>query len=218
MFINVEEKDFINNSSWASIEDIGFMDYESDYDDSRHLAKKYHGEQMYGSFPYTKHLNDVDQALRRFGYDPNTDDSKKMYDDKYLCLAWDLTTAAWLHDIVEDTKVTSGHISMKFNYRVAGLVHAVTNPQGGNRAWRASKVYPKIISTPNAIILKLADRIANVESCVSTGSGLINMYAKEWDGFQAKYRVKGEHDKMWKHVDGLIKENRSFRKPKRSRV
>ncbi len=217
MYIKVAKEDFKNNSSWLPIEEVGYMDYEYDYNDGRRLAKKYHGEQMYGKYPYTKHLNDVEQVLRRFGYDPDTKDLENKYDIEYMCLAWDLITAAWLHDIVEDTQVTSSDISRRFNHRVAGLVHAVTNPQGGNRAWRASKVYPKIINTPNALILKLADRIANVESCVSTGSSLINMYAKEWDGFKSKYRVKGEHEEMWRHIDRLIKENRSFRKPKRGR-
>jgi (p)ppGpp synthase/HD superfamily hydrolase len=205
----VEQDDFEMTRSNLPLDEVGFMDYESDYKDARSLAKKYHGMQKYGSHPYTKHLNDVDQALRRFGYDPdNGDDESRM-------LAWDLVTAAWLHDIIEDTSVTRSQISRKFNHRVAGMVYAVTNPQGGNRKWRASKVYPKITRTPHALTLKLADRVANVESCVENKSGLINMYKKEWKDFKSKYRnyadpaqpwyKPGEHEDMWKALDKMLR-------------
>jgi (p)ppGpp synthase/HD superfamily hydrolase len=184
---------------------------EKQFITAKNLARKAHGQQKYGKHPYTYHLSKVEHALKRFGYDTDQDDPEQ----EQLC--WDLVTAAWLHDIIEDTSVTRVEISREFNHRVASLVWAVTNPQGGNRAWRASKVYPKIKNTPYALILKLADRIANAEECVKTGSGLINMYAKEWGGFQAKYRIKGEHKEMWNHVDRLIRENKSFKKPKGNR-
>jgi len=212
--MTAEQDEFKRNNSHLPIEEVGYMDWESDYEDAKRIAGKYHRNQKYGNHPYTKHLNDVEQVLRRFGYDPDTDDWKKRNDEDYMTLSWDLVTAAWLHDIVEDTPVTSSQISRKFNHRVAGLVHAVTNPSGGNRKWRASKVYPKIKSTPHALTLKLADRIANVENCVKTGSGLINMYKKEWKGFQEKYRnyadpslpehKPGEHEEMWKTLDKML--------------
>jgi (p)ppGpp synthase/HD superfamily hydrolase len=181
----------------------GLDKYREGFNKARELAARAHGEQKYGKYPYTYHLKKVEEALRRFGYDPDSAE-----DEDHVALSWDLVTAAWLHDVIEDTQVTRSEISQQFNHRVASLVWAVTNPVGGNRAWRASKVYPKIINTPYALILKLADRIANVEASVETKSGLINMYAKEWDAFQSKYRIKGEHDDMWKYIDRLIRENR----------
>jgi (p)ppGpp synthase/HD superfamily hydrolase len=204
---------FIQGLEEQALQEMELTICEAKFLEAKELAAEAHGEQKYGEHPYTYHLNWVEKSIRSFGYDP----SDTSQDHEHQVLSWDLITAAWLHDIVEDTHITRADISKRFNHRIASLVWAVTNPQGGNRAWRASKVYPKIKNTPHALILKLGDRVANVESCVETGSGLINMYAKEWDGFQAKYRVKGEHDLIWKYIDKLIKENRSFKKPRRGK-
>jgi (p)ppGpp synthase/HD superfamily hydrolase len=190
----------------------GVEKYTEDFEKAKELATKAHGDQKYGGYPYTYHLSKVEQALRRFGYDPDEATSEE---DRSLY--WDLITAAWLHDIIEDTHVTRDEIAREFNHRVSSLVWAVTNPQGGNRAWRASKVYPKIINTPYALVLKLADRIANVESCVENQSGLIQMYLKEWDGFESKYRVRGTYDKMWRHLERTLRDNKHLARKRRSK-
>jgi (p)ppGpp synthase/HD superfamily hydrolase len=183
------------------LDEVGFMDYEVDFKDAKKIAEKMHEKQKYGKHPYSYHLNAVAQALKRFGYDPEGKGS-----DEHIMLSWDLVTAAWLHDIVEDTPLSQTEISRRFNSRVSGLVHAVTNPSGGNRAWRASQVYPKIKYTPNALTLKLADRIANLEESRKTGSRLINMYRKEWKSFEEKYKsfVIREDFPMWYRVEELI--------------
>lgn len=154
---------------------------------AKKFAVKYHGDQKYGGeFPYAIHLQAVESVLLRFN----------IFDV-------DLRAAAWLHDTLEDTTARYEDIETLFNGRVAGIVSAVTEPKGGNRAWRHEQTYPKIRLSTDAVIVKLADRIANVES----GGSLNDMYRKEYPAFKrALYRDNDyEHIlAMWSYLDTLL--------------
>ncbi len=164
------------------------------------LAEEYHAEQKYSSgAPYVHHLLHVQQVLFRFGYNPFG-----VGDDAHLKLSENLAVAAILHDIVEDTDFSLKDVKSAFGKRVASLVNGVTNEPGVNRKERHRKTYPKTKRIPGAIILKLADRIANVEACLALGDSRIGMYRKEWVSFQEALRVEGEHERMWRHLDLLI--------------
>lgn len=113
--------------------------------------------------------------------------------------------ARWLHDAVEDTDMTVAQVELMFGKRVADLVYRVTNEQGKNRRERHEKTYPKILASDDAITLKLADRIANVEASIETSDNdKIGMYLKEYEGFRNKLHKDGTHDAMWRHLDFLL--------------
>lgn len=167
------------------------------------FALERHDDQMYGRKPYHVHLLDVINVLRRF----------IDWDD----LNQELIDAAWLHDVVEDTETRIEEVRARFGDRVTALVHAVTNEDGPNRKERHLRTYPKIRETSGAIILKLADRIANLEQCVSHDrvgrrpGKLFRMYHREWNDFQKELRgrCRGEGtlgEAMWEHIDTLIAE------------
>ncbi len=153
--------------------------------------------QLYGNLPYTHHLQDVEDVLRRFG---EPEDSE-------------LLIAAWLHDIVEDTDVKIRDVEENFGEEVARIVAAVTSEPGVNRKVRNSLTYPKIRDAGAfAVRLKLADRIANMEN----GGGSLKMYLKEYPDFRhalyvgASSDVNSEHDRllnasMWGRLDFLVK-------------
>lgn len=147
-----------------------------------------HAGQTYGSgLPYTHHLAAVEQVLRRFNI---TDES--------------LLTASWLHDVVEDTETKLKEIEEMFGPEVARLVHAVTNEDGPNRKTRHALTYPKIREAGDkAIRLKLADRIANVES----GGNLIGMYKKEYDDFRRALYTPNQAEDMWAHLDSILRKD-----------
>jgi (p)ppGpp synthase/HD superfamily hydrolase len=111
-----------------------------------------------------------------------------------------LLTAAWLHDVVEDAGVKVKELAEMFNDRVSQLVEAVTNESGANRKIRAALTYPKIRAIPDAVRLKLADRIANVEH----GGKLVEMYRREYDDFRRALYSPGQWEEMWSHLDGLL--------------
>lgn len=146
--------------------------------------------QLYGVLPYTHHLQEVEQTLRGFGEE-----------------SLDMLTAAWLHDIVEDTDVKLRDIEENFGEDVAFLVGAVTSEEGPNRKVRNALTYPKIRAAgPRAIRLKLADRIANV----SSGGGSVRMYAREYADFRhGLWTDDRENIAMWAWLDRLISAARS---------
>ena len=176
---------------------------------ARTVAEHAHGDQTYaGIYPYMKHLEDVVDVLRRFGQSsrsPISDPSIAQY-------PWTptLVMAAYLHDTLEDTLLSYSDIRKEFGERVAEIVYAVTNERGRNRKERHEKTYPKILADEDAITLKIADRIANIEH----GGRLVGMYRKEWPEFSKIFEShipplgSGPWDRrlrhMWDHLTKLM--------------
>lgn len=133
------------------------------------LACDAHTGQTYGTRPYVRHLAHVESVLLRFSFSD-----------------YDLLAAAWLHDTIEDTSVSYLQITEQFGDNVALLVYAVTDGEGTNRRERKAASYAKMVKYPRAIILKLADRVANTESSLVSGDQLIGMYRKEYPAFREK--------------------------------
>ena len=155
---------------------------------ARFFAATKHGSQQYAfGLPYSHHLYAVENIIRLF-----VEPSHPFFQE--------LLEAAWLHDVVEDTPTKLKEISEMFGDRVAELVGAVTNEPGPSRKVRHALTYPKIRRFQEAVILKLADRIANVQQ----GGKLTEMYAKEYEDFRWALYTPGEADKMWSHLDGLL--------------
>lgn len=155
---------------------------------ARIFAAWAHDEQTYGDDPYLKHLDDVVAVLRRFGYnDP------------------ELLAAGYLHDVIEDTETTRDDLEATFGSRVADLVDAVTDGEGNNRAARKARPYRLIPGVTGAVLLKVADRIANCEAalalaCSVSGaarSSLIGMYRQEQKNFEKALRGPSEVERMF---------------------
>lgn len=161
---------------------------------ARYFAELCHAGQSYNDeVPYTVHLDAAVTVLKRFG----------IHDPVMLC-------AGFLHDVIEDTGRSYGEIKKRFGEAVAELVYAVTNELGRNRRERAYKTYPKLRASCEARILKLADRIANVEYGAANEGGKNDMYRDEFDDF---YKAVYPHDavvvdsverRMWEHLARLL--------------
>lgn len=151
--------------------------------------------QLYGGvLPYTHHLQEVAGVLLT-----------------HLVKAdEDLIVSAWLHDVIEDCEVKEKTIRELFGHRVGDIVAAVTNEPGENRKTRNLLTYPKIRSTEDAIIVKLADRLANT----SRGGSLLQMYRKEYPTFRKELENSAVsckeyeelRDKLWAHLDWNMRE------------
>lgn len=72
----------------------------------------------------------------------------------------DVLRAGVLHDVVEDTEGTLGEVRDRFGERVATLVGWVTKPEGGTRAAYLASLRD---APDDAILVKLADRLSNVQ-------------------------------------------------------
>jgi (p)ppGpp synthase/HD superfamily hydrolase len=161
---------------------------------AKRFAIMVHGDQKYGEeFPYAIHLQAVESVLIRFGIT-----------DEFL------RAAAWLHDTLEDTGASIEDLTTFFGHAVSSLVASVTEPKGMPRRGRHHDTYPRIKAQPNGIILKLADRIANVEA----GGKKIGMYRKEYADFKLALsdtsvmtkKLEEIRDQMWQHLDSLMAE------------
>lgn len=157
--------------------------------EAKKFAIEHHGSQQYGIFPYSKHLQDVDNVMIRFG----------------LIHEIELRAAAWLHDILEDTTtVKLVDVQQKFGTEVANLVYAVTDALGRNRKERKQLMYEKLKLYQSAFPIKLADRIANIEWCLLTNISLLRMYLKEHKEFEGHLRDGATNIIMWNHLDYLV--------------
>ena len=156
------------------------------------VAAFLHAAQKYDDQDYIFHIENVVNVLERFGI-----------------IDRDLVIAAYLHDTVEDTQASFKLIEKYFGEEVMHLVNAVTNEQGVNRKERNLKTYQKLSKNPKAILVKLADRIANVEQAIEKkNESFIKMYRKEFPAFKyALYEVSDPRAyKMWEHLEKLLGE------------
>ena len=146
------------------------------------IASVAHAGQVYGDndTPYVDHLASVVDILGAF-----TDDDE-------------LHAAGWLHDVVEDTPITTSDIADACGSRVSNLVWACSGV-GWNREARNAAIHEKITAYPPAAIVKLADRIANVEPSTSD-SRFRAMYLAENEAFEALVR---QHvpPAMWERLE-----------------
>lgn len=148
-----------------------------------------HEDQRYGDAPYTEHLESVVDVLCGL----------------YNVTDKDVLAAAYLHDAMEDTGVSRATLDDLFGEKVASLVAAVTDEPGANRKERKAATYPKIKALKDAVAIKLADRIANVQHAIlAKNVPMFKMYKKEQTDFQAALREFGVCDPMWAHLDHLF--------------
>lgn len=165
------------------------------------FARDAHGNQKYGDAPYWTHLESV---ARKLGDLLNRERGLMFFDHKIAL------SAAWLHDVLEDTATTQQAIRSEFGDAVAELVIAVTDEPGANRKERKSRTYPKIRTIGAlAVALKLADRLANVRESRAHldegGAGLLNMYRDEQKDFhRALYRFEDGLDGAWNELSKLL--------------
>lgn len=159
------------------------------YEKAKQFATKAHGDQKYGDFDYTKHLQDVEDVLKEFD----------QFCTPYMC------AAGWLHDTIEDTDITFDKMVDEFGRNLARVVFAVSDEPGKNRKERHERTYPKLRAAGrDAICVKLADRIANVRHSLTYNHGLYKMYQKEYVDFRAYLKMPGELKEMWAALDVLM--------------
>lgn len=155
-----------------------------------------HKNQTYGdgndAKPYIIHLISVSDILNRFGFYSIDYERGRI-----------LQIASLLHDTIEDAGIKFKDIEKSFGKDVAEIVYCVTDELGRNRKERHEKTYPKIRANRNAIVVKLADRIANVEYSSKNRSRQMDMYRSEFQDFK-HHLYNGENIEMWNHLEKIL--------------
>lgn len=139
----------------------------SNYAKACELAEQAHKGQQYGGEPYIMHCAHVVSLMESYGV-RNTA----------------LLAAGWLHDSLEDTDLGEHKIAAACGSDVARIVYACTGV-GHNRKTRNACIEARIQEHPLASIVKVADRLANVRSCLQTNDSRMGMYLREWPQFLA---------------------------------
>jgi len=158
---------------------------------AREFAISAHGDQKYGTKPYIYHLDEVDYILRRHKDTPRV--------------------IGYLHNTLEDTEVGWQDIVREFGDFVCSCVIVMSvNTLSHNRAQRVWSLNILMRSCKGKmaqmLIVKAADRLANVRECVRNGDDkLLKMYADEYTEFRlVTWRPKHSH-LIWSELDRLYR-------------
>lgn len=126
----------------------------------------------YDNKPYSIHLIMVANIARKY-----IDIIPDQCQDEVL-------SACWLHDTIEDCRLTYNDLKNEFGENVAEIVYAVSNDKGKNRKERAgNKYYDGIKRTAWATFVKLCDRLSNIQYSAETQSRMLQVYQKEQENF-----------------------------------
>ncbi len=136
------------------------------------FARKAHGEQMrkFTEEPYIEHPKRVAEIVRSVPHTP------------------EMISAAYLHDVVEDTPVEIEEIQQKFGKKVATLVEELTDeyikakyPHLNRRARKDKEVERQANISKEAKTIKLADVIDNTPDIVKNDPGFGRKYLFEME-------------------------------------
>lgn len=149
------------------------------------------------NLPYSFHLDMVVKEVEHW--------LSMCYPDMQADIRHDYVSAAYGHDLIEDTRTSYNNVLQRSNKWIADVIYALTNEKGRNRDERANDAYYRgIIETDGACFVKICDRIANVKFGILTSSHMIARYKKENDHFIVRLGYK-QVQPMIEHLDDLFK-------------
>lgn len=131
------------------------------------VASASHATQVrrYTGEPYVTHCREVAALVKSV-----------THTEAMLCIAW-------MHDTLEDTKLTATDITEEFSvpvYQGVWMLSDLTPLEAGNRAYRKGLYRNKLALAPAAIqTIKLADLISNARSIFKHDPGFASLYASE---------------------------------------
>lgn len=118
----------------------------------------------------------------------------------------EMIAAAWLHDVVEDTKITLERIESEFGWTVRKYVESLTDvskPEDGNRAARKAIDREHIAKAcPEAKTIKLADLIDNSRSILQNDPDFAKVYIPE-KRLLLKVLTEGDQG-LWNEAANLV--------------
>lgn len=158
---------------------------------ARTFAIAAHGSQQYGNHPYVVHQDAVAAIAANYGETAQT--------------------VAYLHDVVEDTPVSLAEVRAHFGELIACCVALLTDEAGATRKERKAKTYAKLATVNGelalALIVKAADRLANVQACIADNKqDLLSVYRAEHVIFRPAAYRPGLCDEIWQQLDQLLAE------------
>ena len=157
--------------------------------EARAFALAAHGDQRYGTHPYSHHLDAVAAILEPYGKTAQI--------------------VGYLHDTLEDTSATRAEVARRFGEHVADCVDILTDEPGPDRKSRKTLTYAKMSKvegdTSLALIVKVADRLANVRACRDHDNhDMLAKYRNEHGAFRPAVHRPGLCDDLWDALERLL--------------
>ena len=155
---------------------------------ARKFAIERHGDQKFGEYPYFMHLDEVANIAKDYGENAEI--------------------VAYLHDVIEDTKTDIREIENEFGCFIANCVSILTDESGQNRKERKMKTYLKMSKVSSdfevALIVKAADRLANLKACIrANNDNLLNMYKSESQVFKQSVYRENICEPLWQEIEKI---------------
>lgn len=117
----------------------------------------------------------------------------------------DVINACWMHDTIEDCRLTYNDVKVIAGKEVANIVYAVTNEKGKNRKERANeKYYQGIRNNTWATFVKLCDRLANVKYSKDNKNSMFDLYKKENEHFLLSLQPSDKYKEMVSELCTLL--------------
>jgi guanosine-3',5'-bis(diphosphate) 3'-pyrophosphohydrolase len=170
---------------------INYHDYPL-VEKARAYAMQAHGTQTYCKHPYVFHLDQVAYYAKDYGETA--------------------VVIAYLHDILEDTDFLPITIMQHFGQEVLRCVELLTDPEGETRVHRKSALNVKLFQADETLhlglIVKAADRVANVRYCIKSGNFTMwKKYHTEYSAFKAAAYRPELCERLWRILDVLMEDD-----------
>lgn len=166
---------------------------ESPSDIAYNIAQEKHAYQhrKFSNEPYFNHPSRVADIVRRFTKDE------------------ELIAAAYLHDVIEDTKTSVKEIDAVFGEKIARIVKELTSVKKEQvLIGKADYLLKKMNQmTSDALLIKIADRLDNVSDFRFASEKFRNKYIKETYYIlqNLKRPLKSEHKKLIQEIVTQLK-------------
>jgi len=122
-----------------------------------------------------------------------------------------LGAAAILHDVLEDVEyVTFDMIKQKFGPKVAALVRELTSDESEiSKQGKANYLLNKMIyMSPDALLIKLCDRLQNISDMYAASAGFRSKYYIETrfiiNGLNNNRRLTHNHSRVISQIEGML--------------
>lgn len=147
------------------------------------------GQEYSGGTYFEKHLIPTVRVIRAARDTAAATSDLLLPEYKWMPL---VLAAGFLHDTLEDTDTDMGDLENNFGSEVTDIVGALTATEG-NRTARAATTVEQIKALPMhlqplARIVKVADRIVNVEASWKDKDPRLFMYQREYKAFHKALR------------------------------
>lgn len=168
---------------------------------AKDFALNSHGKQLHGCLDISEHLLNVSKLVEEHFGKTNR---------QFTQTVDEAISAAWMHDVLEDTDVRITQLDKIFPESVVDLVQRLTDSRGKNRRDRHLRTYWNIRDCPVATLIKLCDRHHNQERSLKYGERWVAMYNQEFERFSFAFWRPHEYVDLWNDLFAQQKRMQKF--------